>query len=233
LAHITKRGKSWQAVWRDPNRRERTKTFARKIDAERHLLAIEHSKLTGTYVDPSAGKVTFRTYAERWRSVQVHRASTATNVDSHLRHLLPRIGERPMGSIRPSEIQALVRSMQTGDDAQRPLAPTTIKVAYSWLTTIFAAAVADRVIPESLCRKIALPPVEQSKVVPLPVETVEALIEAFPDRLQAMIVLGAGTGVGLGEDLGLTADRIDWMRRTVTIDRRLATTLDGAPYGDR
>lgn len=48
-------------------------TFARKVDAERFLTTVEHSKLTGGYVDPSAGQVTFGAYALGWRPRQVHR----------------------------------------------------------------------------------------------------------------------------------------------------------------
>lgn len=42
-------------------------------------------------------------------------------------------------------------------------------------------------------------------------------------------MLGAGTGVRISEDLGITNDRVDWMRRTVTIDRQLVRTQDQSP----
>jgi hypothetical protein len=47
----------WRARYRDPSGRERSKSFARKVDAERFLVAIEDAKLRGAYVDPAAGKV--------------------------------------------------------------------------------------------------------------------------------------------------------------------------------
>ena len=37
----------WRARWRDPAGRQRTKSFARKIDAERFLLGVEDAKLRG------------------------------------------------------------------------------------------------------------------------------------------------------------------------------------------
>ena len=64
---------------------------------------------------------------------------------------------------------------------------------------------------------------------PLPVETVEKLIDAVPGRYRALIVLGAGTGVRISEALGVTNDRIDWIRRTVTIDRQLMGIDGGQP----
>jgi hypothetical protein len=45
--------------------RERSKTFPRKIDAERHILSTEDAKLRGAYVDPAAGRVPFGEWATR------------------------------------------------------------------------------------------------------------------------------------------------------------------------
>jgi excisionase family DNA binding protein len=56
----------WRARWRDPAGRERSKSFARKVDAEQFLLGIEDAKLRGAYVDPAAGRVGFTEQAERW-----------------------------------------------------------------------------------------------------------------------------------------------------------------------
>jgi hypothetical protein len=45
----------WRARYRDPSGRERSKSFTRKVDAERFLVAVEDAKLRGAYVDPAAG----------------------------------------------------------------------------------------------------------------------------------------------------------------------------------
>jgi hypothetical protein len=37
----------WRARYRDPSGRERSKSFARKVDAERFLVAVEDAKLRG------------------------------------------------------------------------------------------------------------------------------------------------------------------------------------------
>ncbi len=108
MAHVERRGSDrWRARYRTPDGKERSWTFVRKVDADRFLTSVEHEKLTGAYVDPAAGRLTFRGYAEQWRTVQIHRAATAASVEQHLRlHVYPRIGDRPLASIRPSEIQA-------------------------------------------------------------------------------------------------------------------------------
>ena len=98
MAHIEKRGAGrWRARYRDPGGTERSRTFDRKLDAERWLTSIENSKLTGAYIDPAAGRVTFRAYAEDWRKVQPHRPNTAINVEQDLRlHVYPTLGARPL-----------------------------------------------------------------------------------------------------------------------------------------
>jgi hypothetical protein len=56
----------WRARYRESLGRERSKSFTRKVDAERFLVAIEDAKLRGAYVDPAAGRVPFAEWAERW-----------------------------------------------------------------------------------------------------------------------------------------------------------------------
>lgn len=57
--------------------------------------------------------------------------------------------------------------------------------------------------------------------VPLADEEVQALISAMPDRLRAIVILAAGTGLRLGECFGLTVDRVDFDRRTLRVDQQL------------
>lgn len=232
MASVDKVSTGYRARWRTPDGQSRSKTFRRKIDAERHLTSVEHAKLTSTYVDPAAGKVSFRRYAEGWRASQVHRPGTEVQVETNLRrHVYPRLGDRPIGAIRQSEIQAMVKAMTVGDDDldQQPLAPSTVNVTYTWVATIFRAAVDDRVIAASPCRSIRLPEIHRPRVAPLSVEVVEALIDRVPDRYRALIVLGAATGLRISEALGLTNDRVDWLRRRVTVDRQLLRVVGFEP----
>jgi integrase len=220
----------WRARYRNPEGRSRSRNFDRKVDAEHFLTSVDNSKLTGAYVDPAAGRITFKNYAERWRSSQVHRKGTESQVETNLRlHVYPRIGHRGIGAIRHGEIQNLIKSMIDGSDNGRPLAPSTVKTIHTWVGSIFSAAVSDRVIPISPCHGVRLPEVEKPRVVPWEVERVGAIVKAVPERFQALIIVGAGTGVRISEALGLTVDRIDFLRKTLTIDRQLAKVVGGEP----
>jgi integrase len=191
--------------------------FPRKLDAERHLTQVEHSKLTGAYVDPIAGRITFKSYAEQWRAAQVHRPGTATSVEQQLRrHVYPTIGKRPIGAIRPGEIQALVTKMSD------KLAASTVAVVYGRIVAVFRSAVRDRVIVRSPCEEIRLPGTTPASMLDvLTTEQVVAIADAIAPRYRALVLTAAGTGLRPGELFGLTVDRVDFLRREVRVDRQL------------
>ena len=206
----------WRARWREyPNGPQKTRQFHRKVDAERFLTEVRADLQRGVYLDPAAGLVTFEEYAERWRAVQVHRPSTAAQVESHLRrHVHPVLGSQPMATVRRSHVQALVKGLSLR------LAPATVETVYRHVASVFRAAVADRVIAASPCSDIRLPKAERAKLEPLTVAQVEALAAAVPGHVRALIVFAASTGLRQGECFGLSANRVDFLHRRVTVDRQ-------------
>lgn len=166
--------------------------------------------------------MTFKEYAEEWRLAQVHRPSSAAHVETMLRrHAYPEFGDRQMGSIRPGQVQAWVKKLSTERDDGRALAPATVGVVHGLVGAIFKSAVRDRKLPASPCDGIKLPKKEPRQVVPLATEAVHRLSAAVPARYSALIVLAAGTGLRQGEAFGLTVDRVDFLRRTLKVDRQL------------
>jgi hypothetical protein len=72
MASIAKRPDGqWRARYRDEAGKEHAKHFLRKVDAQRWLDEVTAAVVTGQYVNPKAGRVTFSQYAEQWRSGQV------------------------------------------------------------------------------------------------------------------------------------------------------------------
>ncbi|MGY5882327.1 tyrosine-type recombinase/integrase [Modestobacter lacusdianchii] len=211
--------------FRDASGKEHARHFKRKVDAQRWLDEMTAAMVTGQYVDPAAGRVTFREYAERWRATQVHRPTTAAHVETMLRrHVYPRLGDKRLGSVLPSDVQSLVKQLSLD------LAPATVGVIHRILAGIFKAAVRDRRIVASPCQGTKLPKVHRQRIEPMTLEAVEALTETMPERYRALVTLAAGTGLRQGEMLGLTTDRIDFLRRQLTVDRQLVTMPDRAPY---
>ena len=215
----------YRARYTGPDRRQHARHFKLKKDAVAWLDAKRGELASGDYVDPAAGKVTFREYAESWRAAQVHRPHTAEQVEQLLRtHVLPTFGARQLASIRRSELQAWTKGLAA------TLSPTTITHTFRWVSTIFRSAVDDGLIRATPCRGVKLPRAQRVEVVPPSTEEVEAVLAVTEPRLRAAVMLGASTGMRQGEVCGLTADRIDWLRRTVRVDRQLVTASGRAPY---
>lgn len=76
---------------------------------------------------------------------------------------------------------------------------------------------------------VKLPRVDRPKVRPLELDQVLALAEAMPARARAAVLFAAGSGLRMGEMLGLTVDRVDFLRRTVRVDRQMITPSRGEP----
>src|SRR5947209_13611798 len=78
--------KRWQVRWRDEQGTQRTQAFEKKTDADRAAAKIRSQLADGTYVDPSAGLIGFREYAEEWRRNRVHDLATATRIEGAFRN---------------------------------------------------------------------------------------------------------------------------------------------------
>jgi len=232
MASITKRPDGqWRARYRDAAGKEHAKHFARKVDGQRWLDEVTASVVTGQYVDPRAGKVTFREYAELWRAAQVHRPTTQAHTETMLRrHAYPVLGDRPLASILPSDVQAWVKRMLAGVDGRAGLSPSTVGVVHGIVSGIFRAAVRDRRVVANPCTGTKLPKVHRTKVQPPTTEEVRQLEAAMVPRWKALVTLSAGTGMRHGECLGLTVDRVDFLRRQLVVDRQLVTMPGGEPF---
>jgi integrase len=142
------------------------------------------------------------------------------SVEQDLRlHAYPKLGDRPIGAIKPTEVQAIISEL-----ASR-LAPTTLERVKGRVTAVFRAAIRDRVITLDPSEGIRLPrgrPRSSGVVTDvLSVEQVRALAGAMPERYRAAVLTGAGTGLRPGELFGLALDRIDFLRRTLQVDQQL------------
>jgi integrase len=109
------------------------------------------------------------------------------------------------------------------------LAPATTVNAFRWFATIRRAAVTDRLIPMSPCDGVKLPRIERDLIVPFTTEQVLELVGAAPERFRALVVTAASSGLRQGELLGLDVARVDWLGRTIRVDRQLVTPAQGAP----
>lgn len=215
------RGNRWEVRYRDPEGKQRARLFDRRIDAERFLTGTEHSKLTGSYVDPALGRITFAQFlADQYRPTMVSlEASTRGRDESYLRtHILPTFGARQLATIDYASCQSWVNELSTRK------APATVVKAAQIMGKVMKTAVRAKVIPHNPMAEVSLPTITESEDVYLTPAQVEALADAMDSvapRYRALVWLGCYAGPRIGELLALRWTDLDFLRRTVTISRKV------------
>jgi integrase len=213
-------GTKWKARWRTPNGRSRSKRFDRRTDAERFLAGIEHSKLASTYVDPRDGQMTLREYGERWRKRRSGDARTLANLERLLRlHVYPVFEDRSLASILPGDVEAWMT------EVQGRLGVGNVRQAGCYLKAIFRAAIRDRMLAQNPCEDMKLPPSpHKDRIVPVSTSELLALTEAIAEPYPDVVTFAAFSGLRQGEILGLTRDRVNFIKRLIVVDRQWKET---------
>lgn len=224
----------WRARYRDPDGREHARHFDRKVDARDWLDEVTADLVTGRYVNPKAGTRRFGPYALDWLEAQTFGLSSRETIERRLRnHILPAFERRQLRNIRPSTVQAWL-----GGQAKQ-YAPSTVVGHLVTLTAILDAAADDKLIAANPCKASTVKPpsIAKGRVVPWTTERVAEIIDAHPERYQAVAIVGAGLGVRQGEAFGLALDDIDWLHQVVHIRRQVKivgnTLVFGSPKGDK
>jgi integrase len=219
----------WRARYRDEAGRERARHFDRKVDAQRWLDEVASSVLTGNYVDPSAGKVTFRQFYDDWSKRQLWVPSSRANAD--LATASVPFVDLPMKSIRRSHVEAWVKAVAA------TWAPTTVKTRFVIVRSVFRAAMNDRIIAADPSAGVALPRRRKSDAamrVPTVEEVGRLLLYADSARVstrkgfRAYVALCAFAGLRKGEAAAVQVGDIDFLRRQLNVSRQLQR--DGATY---
>ncbi|MGH3510584.1 MAG: tyrosine-type recombinase/integrase [Nocardioidaceae bacterium] len=239
MAHVQKRQRNkrdrtpgavlWCLRYINPETgRERTETFRLKRDAERRLTEVEASKLTGSYVDPLAGQVTVRIWAEQWLDVQVQlKPTTRARYRSILHvHVIPPWGEVELARVRHADVQKWLAELSA------ELSAATVRKVYRVLSQVLGSAVKDGRLARNAAEGVALPRVQPKERRYLTHEQVAELADACAavpvskyssttaaDRAayRLLVLFLAYTGLRWGELAGLRVGRLDLMRRRALI----------------
>lgn len=211
-------GLRWRARYMDPDGKERSRSFATKVLAERFLAEIEHSKIAGTYRDPDAGNVTLRKYAGEWVKSYPADSARGEGIRRQLAlHIEPKLGSRTLGELerRPTLVQQFLTSLPMGPAGASQVAIT--------LTSILNAALDDGLVMRNPCKaqSVKLPRQPRSKVVPWTMAQVEEIRAGLPGQWQAITDCGAGLGLRMGEIFGFGPDEIDFLRQEVHVRRQV------------
>ncbi|WP_101257927.1 tyrosine-type recombinase/integrase [Streptomyces barkulensis] len=221
-------GLRYRARYVAPDGTEKSQSFPDKAKrkAEAWLAKIGADLARGDYVDPASGRVTFREYVADWIKTQTTDPATRGSVEMRLRlHAVPYLGSRTMGTIQPSHLRLWMRQMEDAG-----LSPAYRRVIFAHVSTVFTAAVEDRVIRENPCRarSVKAPRPDPRKVKPWSEERVMAVRSQLPDGYRAMVELAAGCGLRQGEVFGLAVEDLDFLGGLVHVVRQVKL-LDNRP----
>jgi integrase len=219
----------WRAYYRDPAGRQRNKSFARKVDAERYLTAIESSKLIGTYIDPSLSKLTIGIWSQRWLEGQSHlKPSTRERYAGILReHIDPKWEHVKLADVSHADVQRWVSSLTDR------LSAATVRKIHRVLSLVLDLAVKDGRLVRNPATGVNLPRVVRTERRYLTHEQVELLARACApladpskhrrlderdtDAYRLIVLFLSYTGVRFGELAALRVGRLDFLRRRAAI----------------
>jgi integrase len=230
-----KQGDRWEVRWRDENKKQKHKSFAKKegknpdVHADAFDAKISAELNAGTYTDPGSGDTAFEAYAETWRKARTHGETTGINVEHQFRlHVYsdpdsagrsrrggPALGHHKLRDLakRPSLVQQWIAGMKLGDS-------TKVKVI-DRVSEVFGAAVDDGLIGRNPLhvKSVSRPDPDRHEAVPLTLGELDALSLALrhmpgckedcdrcdPSRYDVLPYLGAATGERQGEMFAIDA----------------------------
>jgi integrase len=212
----------WRPRYRDEAGKEHSRHFDRKSDAQRWLDEVTASIVTGDYVDPDAGKITFKAWFEQWSGRQVWERGTVLAAQQAAASVT--FVDVPMRHIRPSHVQQWIKAMSRPASSRKSgLAPSTIRTRYNYVHISLRAAVLDRVIKADPSAGVALPRTRKAAAamtIPTP-EEVGLALEVAPPWFEPFIAVCAFAGLRLGEAAGLQVSDVDFLRRTLSVRHQL------------
>jgi integrase len=210
------KGMRWRARFVDDEGRERAKGFQRKSEAQKWLDAEVTAKLaTGTYIEPSAGRITVSAVYQAWFAAQSHiSAKTAASRRSVWNNRVePNWGEVPVAEVRSSAIRGWVAVM-VAEGAGIPI----IESAFGVLRQVLGAAVEDNRFARNPCDGVKLPKrrhADRGYLSHEQVATLASQVERNPEVVRFL----AYTGLRWGEMAALRVQDFDMLRRRMNVSR--------------
>jgi integrase len=204
----------YRVRYRDPVGRERAKSFARKVDAERFLRHVEADLVRGQWVDPDHGRLTVGELADRWFATTVTlKPKTREDYRSLLHnHVLPAFRDRPVSSIDTLTVRGWLAGLVSGG-----LSASRAKHAYYVLFAVLEAAIQAGALLRNPAAGVRVPRSRRREMQFLSAAEVERLAEAIVPPYGLLVRFAAYTGLRAGELVALRVKRLDLLRGTVRV----------------
>jgi len=144
------------------------------------------------------------------------KVSTQSSYRTNLnRYVVPWLGETRLKDLRKGDIQAWLAAL-----SESGLARQTVKNIWSALSSVLRTAVDWGYIKENPAHGVRLPPRQPKAAVFLPTpDQVVQILQQLREPSYTLLLLLVGTGLRVGEAIGLRRDDIDMSRKSLTVRR--------------
>ncbi|MDK8345476.1 tyrosine-type recombinase/integrase [Brevibacterium sp. UMB1308A] len=210
----TKAGKRWRVRYRKPDRSQTDKRgFKTKRDAQLFAATVETSKATGTYIDPTAGRVTIGELGEQWLR---HRTNVRPQTKTVYRtafhtHITQAFATTPVAAITPADIRDWVATINRG--------PQTVRRAHFVLHAILETAKTDGVIHKNPADNTPnLPKLPPKRRIYLTHADIENICAHAPGEYRTIIYIASYIGLRFGEIKALKSQNIDTKAGTILVE---------------
>ena len=191
--------------------RQVSRTFDRKVDAQRWVAEVTTAAAAGTYVDPHRERLTVRQWCEEWLEGYGGRESTRRSARTHVRLIVAGLGDHRLRDLRTSHVKAWLRQLE-GEGR----APSYVSAVRSRLRTICQAAVDDGLLVRNPVIRGTATAAGAGRPYVATTGQVWALYAAFPEHLRSAVLLGAFAGLRAAEVVALRPEDVDWDRGIIT-----------------
>ncbi len=214
----------YRARYRDPLGRQRSRSFARKADAQRFLVEMESEKGRGSWIDPRGADMALANWVEEF--MRLSRRLSPTTQQTYRRDLgkyvLPRFGAYRIGVLPADEIENWLN-----DEIDAGVAPSSVHRHYRTLRRVLQVAVEKQKILANPCERVAPPRVPKREMVFLSWDQAIELAEAHAERYRPMIYLAVDSGMRWSELIGLRRSRFDLRNRKIRVTEQLVRLDNG------
>lgn len=215
-------------------RRQLTRTFDRRKDAQRELAKILHEVDKRTYTVPA--KTTVKEYLKEWlrSATRGKEAATIRNYEDALRPAIERFGSKPLQKLTTTDVEDLIdwmltRGRKRGGKVGAGLSPRTVQLMLSRLRSALNDAVNRHLLEWNPAAPVRCPAQVRATRQPWSEHEVKAFLASLGgQRLHAIMLLSL-LGLRPAEVCGLRWTDIDLDEGTVSVTstRTLVMTDEG------
>ena len=193
------------------------KEVAQKLKAA--LAALD----SGTYIAPC--KMTVGEWMDIWSKQYLGgvKESTVAAYNATIRtHIKPGIGAIRLDALDTHLVQSFYNGLREPTKDRDAVSPKTVKNVHGILHKALQQAVANGYIRFNPTNSCILPRVEKKELQPLDEAETKLFLDAVKGhRFELLFTFTLFSGLREGEALGLTWDRVDFMRGTILISKQL------------